>query len=34
MNWFDWIRLALIIPTSLAVIGLIAVLIADINKNK
>jgi hypothetical protein len=34
MNWFDWLRIALIVPTSLAVVGLVVVLIADIKQNK
>jgi hypothetical protein len=34
MNWFDWVRIALIVPTSLAVIGLLAVLVSDIKQNK
>jgi hypothetical protein len=34
MNWFDWLRIALIVPTSLAVVGLLAVLINDIKDNK
>jgi hypothetical protein len=34
MNWFDWLRLALGIPAGLAAVGLFAVLIADIKKNK
>jgi len=34
MNWFDWLRIALVIPSSLAVIGLLIVLIADIKQNK
>jgi hypothetical protein len=34
MNWFDWVRIALIVPASLAVVGLFAVLIDDIRKNK
>jgi hypothetical protein len=34
MNWFDWVRIALIVPASLAVVGLLAVLIDDIRKNK
>jgi hypothetical protein len=34
MNWFDWLRIAFIVPTGLAVIGLLAVLISDIKQNK
>jgi hypothetical protein len=34
MNWFDWLRIALIVPTTIAVVGLIAVLINDIKDNK
>jgi hypothetical protein len=34
MNWFDWLRIALIVPTSLAVVGLLAVLINDIKRNR
>jgi hypothetical protein len=34
MTWFDWFRLALGIPTGLAVVGLFAVLINDIKDNK
>jgi hypothetical protein len=34
MNWFDWLRIVLIVPTTLAVIGLLAVLISDIKQNK
>jgi hypothetical protein len=33
MNWFDWVRIALIVPTSLAVVGLLAVLINEIKEN-
>jgi hypothetical protein len=33
MNWFDWFRLALVIPTTLAVVGLLAVLINDLKDN-
>jgi hypothetical protein len=34
MTWFDWFRVALFVPASLAVIGLLLVLIADIKQNK
>lgn len=34
MDWFDWLRLALGIPTGLAVVGLLAVLINDIKDHK
>jgi hypothetical protein len=34
MNWFDWLRIALIVPTTIAVVGLIAVLINDIKDNR
>ena len=34
MNWFDWLRIALVVPTTIAVVGLIAVLINDIKDNK
>jgi hypothetical protein len=34
MNWFDWFRLALAVPTTIAIIGLLTVLIADIKQNK
>jgi len=34
MTWFDWLRVALFVPSSLAVIGLLIVLIADIKQNK
>ncbi len=34
MNWFDWLRIALIVPTTLAVVGLLAVLINDIKDNR
>jgi hypothetical protein len=30
MNWFDIVRIILIVPTTIAVIGLVLVLIADI----
>jgi hypothetical protein len=33
MNWFNWLRLALVIPTTLAVVGLLAVLINDLKDN-
>jgi transcriptional regulator with XRE-family HTH domain len=31
---FDWLRVALFVPSSLAIIGLLVVLIADIKQNK
>ena len=34
MTWFDWFRIALGIPTAIALIGLLTVLIADIKQNK
>jgi hypothetical protein len=34
MNWFDWLRIALVVPATLAVIGLILVLVDDIKQNK
>ena len=34
MNWFDWVRIALVVPTSLAVVGLLALLVFDIKQNK
>lgn len=34
MSWFNWVRLALAIPASIACVGLIAVLIADIKYKK
>jgi hypothetical protein len=34
MNWFDWLRIALVVPATIAVVGLIAVLINDIKDNK
>ncbi len=34
MTWFDWFRLALGIPATLAVLGLLAVLIDDNKDNK
>jgi hypothetical protein len=34
MTWFDWLRVVLFVPASLAVIGLLLVLIADIKQNK
>jgi hypothetical protein len=34
MNWFDWLRIALIVPTTIALIGLLAVLVDDIKTNR
>ena len=34
MTWFDWFRIALGIPAGLAAVGLFAVLVDDIKKNK
>lgn len=34
MNWFDWLRVALFVPATVAAIGLFVVLIADIKQNK
>jgi len=34
MTWFDWFRIALGIPTVVVIVGLLAVLIADIKQNK
>jgi hypothetical protein len=34
MTWFDWIRLVLAIPVGLAFVGLVAILLDDIKRNK